>query len=484
LLLLSTLCGCVPRGEENDGAVLAHRVGWSPHYAQGNFLSIGKTIEVNELILNGLPMLRRKSSVFLILMFCFLASCQKQLPELSLKGALTAKNLVSVEGAFPCSHGALEYSWYLSSSPDGEWERLEGLRTDEIVLLTSYVGKYIKCEIACLDEGTGEQILTEIISSQPVEYKGNPNTDWFRDAGYGIMVHYLKPAIVPDGGAAEWNAAVDSFEVGAFARQASDAGAGFVMFTLGQNSGYYCSPNTVYDRTVGVDPGTLCSTRDLPADLASALKEYGIPLILYLPSNPPQGNEMVSEKLRYSYKKDSATSQYNQPILEAMIREWSMRYGKDVKGWWFDGLYDWNGIRSTRLDMSLSHNISTHTLAAKAGNRNSIVTYNSGFGKIRANTPYCDYTSGEKSTIDEFPEGRWVEDGVQWFLFTYLGEKWGGKGRQFETDSLVQMARRIVDNDGVLCLEVVTGVEGRILSHHLEQIKAVGRSLGRVQEQK
>ena len=132
------------------------------------------------------------------------------------------------------------------------------------------------------------------------------------------------------------------------------------------------------------------------------------------------------------------------------------------------------------MDMSLEHNISTHTLAAKAGNINSIVTYNSGFGKIKENTPYCDYTSGEKKTIDEFPEGRWVADGVQWFLFTYLGEKWGGKGQQFETEKLTQMAEKIVKNGGVLCLEVVPEPTGEILPHHLEQIKAVGRKLGKV----
>ena len=107
-------------------------------------------------------------------------------------------------------------------------------------------------------------------------------------------------------------------------------------------------------------------------------------------------------------------------------------------------------------------------------------TYNYGFGKIRVNTPYCDYSSGEKRTIDEFPSGRWVEDGVQWFLFTYLGEKWGGSGQQFETDTLVAMTKKIVQNEGVLCLEVVTDATGEMLPHHFEQIKEVGKGLGKV----
>ncbi len=108
------------------------------------------------------------------------------------------------------------------------------------------------------------------------------------------------------------------------------------------------------------------------------------------------------------------------------------------------------------------------------------MTYNYGFGKIHVNTPYCDYSSGEKQTIDEIPSSRWVEDGVQWFLFTYLGEQWGGKGQQFKTDVLTEKAKQIVDNGGVLCLEVVVDAKGTILPHHLEQIKAVGKALGKV----
>lgn len=42
------------------------------------------------------------------------------------------------------------------------------------------------------------------------------------------------------------------------------------------------------------------------------------------------------------------------------------------------------------------------------------------------------------------------------------------------------MAEKIVKNDGVLCLEVVTDIKGNILAHQLEQITEVGKKLGRV----
>jgi len=426
-----------------------------------------------------------KVSLLLLCSIFSLISCKKKnIENLRFDGDLVAKSVLAIRFNMPDKYKDPEFSWYLASSPlpssDIGWEKIQGIWTDEIVLLTSYVGKYIKCEITLSPGEGGEKMTASVITSGPVEYKGNPNTDWFHDAGFGIMLHFLKAVFAPDGGSQEWNAVVDNFNVGKFASQAKEAGAGFVMLTLGQNSGYYCSPNATFDNIVGVKAGELCSRRDLPMDLMNELKKYSIPLILYLPSNPPVRNKLVSEKFRYSFKKDSATSQYNQPILENMIREWSLRYGDGVKGWWFDGLYSWNAIRSTRMAMSLKHNISTHTLAAKAGNKKSIVTYNYGFGKIQVNTPYCDYSSGEKPTIDEIPSSRWVEDGVQWFLFTYLGEKWGGKGQQFNTGELVEKARQIVENDGVLCREVVSDADGKILPHHFEQIREVGKALGRV----
>jgi hypothetical protein len=417
----------------------------------------------------------------LYLFFCFLIACQpEEIKNLKFDDALYAKNLIGITGDFPKQAEKLEFAWYISSSPEEEWEKLSGIETDKIVLLTGYVGKYLKCTASY--RVNGESFMASVVSSEPVIYKGNQNTDWFKDAGFGIMVHYLQPLMAPNGGAVEWNKAVNSFDVKKFAEQVHEAKVGFVLFTLGQNSGYYCAPNAVFDSIVGVSPGELCSTRDLPRDLIGALDKYNIPVLLYLPSNPPMNNQLVSKNLHYAYKKDSATSQFNQPILENMIREWSLRYGDGVKGWWFDGLYSWNNIRDTRMDMSLKHNISTHTLAAKAGNRHSIVTYNYGLGKIAVNTPYCDYSSGEKRTIDEYPAGRWVEDGVQWFLFTYLGEQWAGKGQQFETDSLVAKAETVFTNDGVLCLEVVTNRTGEILPHHLKQINAVGERLSEIKQ--
>ncbi len=39
-----------------------------------------------------------------------------------------------------------------------EWNKLPGIQTNEIVLLTSYVDQYLKCEISCVLENSDEKI--------------------------------------------------------------------------------------------------------------------------------------------------------------------------------------------------------------------------------------------------------------------------------------------------------------------------------------
>jgi len=45
---------------------------------------------------------------------------------------------------------------------------------------------------------------------------------------------------------------VDGFDVNGLADQLASVGAGYYVITLGQNSGYFCSPNAAYDGFVGI----------------------------------------------------------------------------------------------------------------------------------------------------------------------------------------------------------------------------------------
>jgi hypothetical protein len=415
-----------------------------------------------------------------ILSFLFIGLSSRPVngQHLVLHGEPIAKTILWVSGDLPDFKINHQITWSISGSRKGPWVVLPGISTRGIVLLTSYTGKYIKCEI--LPDGTGEKVKPlSIITTSPVIYKGNPNTEWFKAAGVDVMLHFLKTSFARDGGSEEYNEVVNNFDVELFAENCREAGANFVMFALGQNDGYYCSPNHAYDSIVSIAPGTLCSTRDLPANLFKALDKRGIKMMFYLPGNPPINNELVSQTIKYTFKKDSPTSQFTQNCWEAVIREWSLRYGKNLSGWWFDGMYR-GGIIETCSDMSLPHNISTHTLAAKAGNHNSIVTYNYGVNTIQSNSPYDDFSAGEEGQIVQVPQSRWVVDGVQWFLFTYLGEWWGKTGMRFTTPELVQWAEKVFEKDGVICFDIHADKSGAIDPDHIRQVQAVRKAFDQV----
>ena len=132
-------------------------------------------------------------------------------------------------------------------------------------------------------------------------------TDWFQRAGWGVFVHYLGTIdSSPDGmesgelSPADWNRRVNSFDVQRFADTVQRTGAGYAFITIGQNSGHFCSPNPVYDALVG-DTESRCSKRDLISDLADAMNERGLKLMVYLPSGAPAGYQKAVEALEWAW---------------------------------------------------------------------------------------------------------------------------------------------------------------------------------------
>ena len=110
-----------------------------------------------------------------------------------------------------------------------------------------------------------------------------------RDARWGVMTHFLSdPPVSPDSAvltAEEWNRRVEGFDLPGFVQQLKDVGAPYLIFTLGQWSGFFCSPNATYDRIVGENPSRL-SRRDLVGELAEALAAANIRLIAWSRSTP------------------------------------------------------------------------------------------------------------------------------------------------------------------------------------------------------
>ncbi|WP_411704741.1 alpha-L-fucosidase [Edaphovirga cremea] len=160
------------------------------------------------------------------------------------------------------------------------------------MLLPEHLGKYIKVVVTPRNErfayGTPVSFVTPQIIGQQV---GNPRTDWFMNAKYGISCHFLpnyqnlSPAI-PDDEKRQpgetWDDFLSTFDVDAYAQAVADLGAGFVLLTIDQHSGYNLAPSAIYDSILDIAPGVRSpSQRDLPMEIAQALAKYDIKLMFY-----------------------------------------------------------------------------------------------------------------------------------------------------------------------------------------------------------
>ena len=108
---------------------------------------------------------------------------------------------------------------------------------------------------------------------EPSGAKQSHRADWMMQSPYGVMVHWLAPGPAAEKGPyiRDLNRAVDAFQLDRFVQDFQRTGADWLIFTIGQNTSYYASPNPTLDRLAG--PGH-CSRRDLVLEIAQRLRSW------------------------------------------------------------------------------------------------------------------------------------------------------------------------------------------------------------------
>lgn len=308
---------------------------------------------------------------------------------------------------------------------------------------------------------------------------------WLQDAKYGIMCHYLADMAgqltASQLDSESWNRRVADFDTGRFVQQVKQTGAGYVIFTLGQCSGYYCAPNETYDRLTGIYPSH-CSSRDLITDLAVALQKISVPLIVYLPSAPPDNDKIACEKLAYSantHSPDDRRMEQMQEMWQDIISDWSLRFGKNISGWWIDGCYF--------ADVMYRHqdepNFKSLAAVIRAGNPDSIIAFNPGVHMpLMSLTEYEDYTAGEVDGelpidfdyVDFYrkPLKTYTKQ-AQTHILTPLGEWWGRGKPRFTDDLLVAYVRYLSLKQIPITLDIPISESGILSDEVIEQMKKV-----------
>ena len=312
------------------------------------------------------------------------------------------------------------------------------------------------------------------------------NTDWFAECGWGVFCHYLGAAPSSDGGgelsAAAWNAQVEAFDVTGLAQQLHAVRAPYLVITLGQNSGHFLAPNATYDRKVGIHPSK-CARRDLVADLSDALHPLGIELLVYLPSGAPAAEPVAMEQLGWEWGFEGGWPQAwdtrrtgkrlvaFQQHWEAVIREWSLRWGTKVRGWWIDGCY----FADEMYRQAEAPNFASFAAALKAGNPASIVAFNPGvLVPVICHSEYEDFTAGEISEAFPVCMGPWVERNghrARYHILSYLGTSWcQGSAPRFPDEFVVGYTRHVNANGGVVTWDVPIEKSGLIPAAFLRQL--------------
>jgi hypothetical protein len=348
--------------------------------------------------------------------------------------------------------------------------------------------------------GTGR--FAPIISLMAVFMLAGPalaaeRAEWLHRARWGVMTHYLGAPPSTAGGAeltAEaWNKQVDAFDVPGFVEQLASTGTRYLLFTIGQNSGHFCAPNATYDRIVGIRPSK-CSRRDLVADLARALAARHIRLMVYMPNGAPAADLVARRKLQWRWGEPGGWQLPGEPVggrlvefqrnWEAVIREWSLRWGKNVAGWWVDGCY----FADQMYRFPDEPNFASFARALRAGNPEAIVAFNPGVMiPVVAHSKFEDYAAGEVDHA-RLPQaatacrGRWLEcEGarVQFHVLTFLGSTWcGGERPQWPDDTIIGYAKQIVGHGGAITFDVPIDRSGLLRRPFVDQLRAIGQSLG------
>jgi hypothetical protein len=292
--------------------------------------------------------------------------------------------------------------------------------------------------------------------------------DWLHVAKWGVFSHFLT---TPNVTAGEWNKIVNAFDVNALARQLESTGTKYFFITLGQNSGHYCSPNATYDRLVKSMPSK-CSKRDLILDLYNALEPRGIKLLVYLPSGAPSLDPNAVSKLKW--RSGPFRNLLFQRKWESIIREWSLRWGDNVKGWWFDGAYWPNQM----YKLPQHPNFESFAAAARAGNPKSIIAFNPGEPIINQ-TEHEDYTAGESNDPWSTEcKGRKIGQ-AQFHLLSYLGSNWATGEPRFTDDEVIRITKMINKCGGVITWDVPIQSSGLIPKPFITKLIALNQGLKR-----
>ncbi|MCL3782146.1 hypothetical protein EMN47_17295 [Prolixibacteraceae bacterium JC049] len=325
----------------------------------------------------------------------------------------------------------------------------------------------------------------------------------YDDAQWGISHHFLAGGTLNNAyymitDYEQWDHYISNFDVKSYAKRAKKMGVGFVMFTITQNRGYLCTTSKIWDEhappcpsakrspgsknQLGTNRADYTPSRDLIGDLAKALKKEGIKTIVYIPYHVC--DRWTGEQVR--------PSQYPDWYVVDFLSDLAQRWGKNVAGWWFDGLWE---IRKSEQANDFPVLTKIYN-SIKSGNPDAVMGCNYGITNFGPNTSYvthdkfAHFTGGEYNTLPQIPTNRVVKGynskKVQYFGWTYTSKDhpvFAGWGQiklnlKFPDKKIADHTLKARAGGGVSAWDVAINMDGTWPLDRLKQIQTVGLATG------
>lgn len=248
------------------------------------------------------------------------------------------------------------------------------------------------------------------------------NSDWF-SGSVGATVHWTSSSKPLQGPPLDYQAKVEDFDVDGFIAQLRQCRVKHLIFTLTHAKQFLAAPIVELEEIL---PGRT-ARRDLIGELAESLNKNNIRLICYYNHSCNRGDDPEWEKAA-GYMPEHNLDDFAGRILN-IVGAVSRRYGKLISGWWFDSSY---AVSADGPHCTVSFDLKGWQFpwqrlneAAKAGNADSLVTFNAGVDVHYSYSDFQDYYAGETASLDEPIPGRFEPDGRFFHHWTCLdNRKW------------------------------------------------------------